>query len=169
MLRHFIASFAAIVLCSCAGEILVPQEPAGEVYEFFSPRPVYVPETSPELGCPTAPVTGRVLAAYSIRADGTSYRVAVIESGGKLLDGCVYRSLGKVRFEVPKDWAAIGGPSRRYRQGFIFEVFGREKVQPFDRNVAVTVVNTTRVRRCRDGEAGDPGLPAGICLAEGGQ
>jgi TonB family protein len=86
-------------------------------------------------------LTGRICLAYSVDAKGHVKGIDVLESDGPLLDKQARRLLERYSFEVPPDWAAIEGPKKRYRMGYIFELSNKPKVDRFDESIPTVVIN----------------------------
>jgi hypothetical protein len=93
-------------------------------------------------------LTGRVCLAYSVDAKGLARNVEVLESGQKILDDYSRRVLAGVHFEVASDWVATGGPKKRYRMGFVFNLSNKPKVASFEDAIPTVVITGS-------------GLPAG--------
>jgi TonB family protein len=88
-------------------------------------------------------VTGRVGLEYSVDEGGHARNIVVLESGGALLDDGARKLLADLRFDIPPDWVATGGPAQRYRFGVIFELTGKPRVLRFEdkrRTVTITSV-----------------------------
>jgi TonB family protein len=77
-------------------------------------------------------VTGRVGLECSVDETGHARKIVVSESGGHLLDDGAKKLLADLRFKVPTDWSATGGPAQCY--GVIFRLAGKPDVACFDDN-----------------------------------
>jgi TonB family protein len=85
-------------------------------------------------------VTGRVGLEYSIDETGHARNIIILESGGPLLDDGAKKLLADVRFKVPTDWSATGGPTRRWHYGVIFRLVGKPDVACFEDNRETVVL-----------------------------
>jgi TonB family protein len=90
-------------------------------------------------------ITGRVCLAYSVDTKGHAQHVEVLVSGGALLDDPAKKLLANVRFQVPSDWVATGGPAKRYRQGVVFNLTNKPEVPPFEDSIPTAVVTVTGI------------------------
>ena len=168
ILRAAASIVLVVTLAACAGTgVQIPDEPPGSVYEAkdlydsLAPKDRFMPTMGEDVTCQLDAESGRTLLAYSVGAGGRPERISIVESGGSAIDGCGYAFVGKLKFKWPGEWAATGGPARRYRFGLIVEVVGKPKVAPFEPKVTTAVVTRMRIRRCAEG--GQGGLPPGVC------
>jgi TonB family protein len=69
-------------------------------------------------------VQGRVLVEFTIsaggRVDDLPTVLAAEPEGDRLLPQSALRYLGNAQFDVPTNWQAAGGPSRKFRFSFVF-------------------------------------------------
>jgi hypothetical protein len=66
--------------------------------------------------------------------------MGVLESAGRILDDHAKKLLSDCHFDVPSDWVTSGGPGKRFRLGFIFELSNKPKVPPFEDNRPTVVI-----------------------------
>jgi TonB family protein len=91
-------------------------------------------------------ITGRVGLEYSVDEKGHARSIVVFESGGALLDDAAKKLLADMRFNIPSDWSATGGPAQRLRIGVIFRLKGKPDVARFQddrQTVVVTAIPGT--------------------------
>jgi TonB family protein len=90
-------------------------------------------------------LTGRSCLAYSVDTGGRPQNISVLESAGAVLDDHAKKLLSALQFDVPTDWAATGGPAKRYRIGYIFELSNKPKVPPFEEGIPTVVIRATGI------------------------
>ena len=111
---------------------------ANSLPQKVSPLGAYYSDKARRLG-----LTGRSCLAYSVDPAGRSQKISVLESAGAVLDDHAKKLLSALQFDVPTDWAATGGPAKRYRMGFIFELSNKPKVPPFEDAIPTVVIRAT--------------------------
>jgi TonB family protein len=129
----------------CHTNPVAPQESSTTTYESetlpgkpVSQLPPLYPPTAMRRG-----LTGRVCLAYSVDARGRVENIAILESAGPILDARAEKALSDYQFDVPSDWVASGGPAKRYRMGFIFELSSMPKVPRFEYPVKTVVISAS--------------------------
>jgi TonB family protein len=85
-------------------------------------------------------ITGRVGLECSVDERGYAQNIVVVESGGPLLDDAAKRLFSDVHFLIPSDWSTIGGPTKRFRYGAIFQLLGKPRVPQFDDDRHIMVI-----------------------------
>jgi TonB family protein len=85
-------------------------------------------------------ITGRVGLECSVDEKGRVRHIVVLESGGPLLDDAAKKLFADMRFNVPPNWSATGGPAQRLRYGVIFRLAGKPDVAPFEDNRQTVVI-----------------------------
>jgi hypothetical protein len=93
---------------------------------------------------------GRVLTQFGVSGKGRVVDLQVISAEPPgVFEGAVTTYLRSVDFDVPSDWEASGGLSRRYRLGFVFLIrpcrstIPCEEVQPYQTDLRPVIVTTT--------------------------
>lgn len=77
-------------------------------------------------------ITGRVGLVCSVDEKGFARGIVVLESGGPSFDAAAKRLYSDVHFRIPADWAASGGPEKRFRYGVVFRLIGKPEVPVFE-------------------------------------
>lgn len=86
---------------------------------------------------------GRVSLAYSVGADGRVVRVFPLVSDYAAFEPYAVRMLTDMRFDVPADWEASGGPWRRFRIQVTFAIRGRQPLPVWAPGESVLLVTAS--------------------------
>ncbi len=130
---RLLRALALATLCTCLaaagtepafarGEVLINGVPA---------RPARARDYYPA-DLRRANVGGRVSLAYSIDASGRVVRVFPLVSDDVRFEPAATQCLTDLRFRVPADWEARGGPWRRFRIQVTFVVRGMQPLPKWD-------------------------------------
>lgn len=136
-MKKKVALVLVLVLTGCrtgTAHPAPPLPPAAPVEVAHGPGPMpwpitrdYYPASEKRRG-----VTGRVGLALSVDAKGAARDIVVLESGGPSFDAAAKTLYSDVHFRIPADWAASGGPEKRFRYGVVFRLIGKPEVPDFE-------------------------------------
>jgi TonB family protein len=98
----------------------------------------YYPQDARKLG-----LAGRVELAYSVNAQGNPERITALVSDDQRFEAAAAEALRDVRFELPADWVAQGGPWRRLHLQVTFAIEGSKPLPPYEDGLeALTVIGS---------------------------
>lgn len=89
---------------------------------------------------------GRAVLAFSIDARGRVVRVFSLVADDASLEPQAAKALSQLRFEVPADWEANGGPWRRFRVQVTFLSKGQAPLPKLADDIDVIVITTSSSR-----------------------
>lgn len=86
---------------------------------------------------------GRVSLAYSVGANGRVIRVFPLVSDYAAFEPSAVQMLTDMRFDVPADWEASGGPWRRFRIQVTFAIRGQQPLPVWAEGESVLLVTAS--------------------------
>lgn len=90
--------------------------------------------------------SGRASLAYSVDANGRVVRVYALVSDDPVFEPYAAQVLADLRFKVPPDWAASGGPWRRFRIQVTFTIEGQPPLPVWAQGESVILITGSMSR-----------------------